>query len=236
MEFRLLSKFRALFDGHVYLHRKSNQGDFVAMQLYEDLVTIDRSSKLIGGIERHLKVLNAQNRAHGIKARRGDGTFGEIVPGETPLIDPGFAVARGTIATVEIGVEVKILAKAMIKQIDRVITDLVNQAEQFRKHGDDPICVGIVGINYADKYVSWEKDRSYPTTGRNGYLHPIQEAAEADKRLRNLAAPSFNEFIILPYKASNEPPYPFEWTDLGATTKDYASVLTRISSGYQRRP
>ena len=47
--------------------------------------------------------------------------------------DPGFAVARGPVATVEIGVEVKILAKAMIKQIDRVIGDLVKQVTHFRR-------------------------------------------------------------------------------------------------------
>ena len=63
----------------------------------------------------------------GVAARRGDGTFGEIIPGEAPILDQGYLVARGPIATVEIGVEVKILAKATIKQIDRVINDLRNQ-------------------------------------------------------------------------------------------------------------
>jgi hypothetical protein len=44
-----------------------------------------------------------------VEARRGDGTFGEIIPGEIAIDDPGYVVARGPIATVEIGVEVKIL-------------------------------------------------------------------------------------------------------------------------------
>jgi hypothetical protein len=237
MELRLLTEFRKLFDCRLYLHRKSNQGDFVAMHLYEDLVAINRSSKLVEGIRQRIRVLNVENRRHGIKARRGDGTFGEIIPGESPIVDAGFTVARGTIATVEIGVEVKILAKAMIKQIDRVITDLCNQVVQFRKNGDNPICVGIVGVNRAEKYVSWEGgDRSYPTTGRGGYLHPVQEAIEAERRLRELAAPVFDEFLILRYVATNEPPYPFAWTDFEGTTRDYAAVLTRISSKYQRRP
>jgi hypothetical protein len=231
-----LREFRKLFYGHVYLHRKSNQGDFVAMNMYEDVVAINRSSKLVEGVKKRLRVLNVQNRRHGIKARRGDGTFGEIVPGETAIVDSDFLVARGTIATVEIGVEVKILAKAMIKQIDRVTTDLCNQVVQFRKHGDNPICVGIVGINEADRYVSWEGQRSYPTTGHDGYVHPIQEAAEAQRRLLNLAAPAFDEFLVLPYRANNEPPYEFEWVDFGRTTTDYAAVLTRVSSKYQRRP
>lgn len=34
-------------------------------------------------------------------------------------------------ATIEIGVEVKILAKAMIKQIDRVTGDLTKQVGQY---------------------------------------------------------------------------------------------------------
>lgn len=237
LDFRLLAEFRKLFEGRPYLHRVSNQGDFVAIHLYEDLLAIARSTKLVSEIEKQLKVVNVRNRAHGIKARRGDGTFGEIVPGQAPVIVPGFSVARGTIATVEIGVEVKILAKAMIKQIDRVINDLSNQVVQFRKGGGaPPISVGIVGINHAKKYVSFEgKNRSYPTTGKSGAPHPSQEAEEAEKRLRDLAAPSFEEFLVLRYRATNEPPFPFEWVDHEKTKLDYAAALTRISSKYQQR-
>jgi len=45
-----------------------------------------------------------QNRRHGIKARRGDGSFGEIVPNVPAIADAGFAVKRGPIATIEIGI------------------------------------------------------------------------------------------------------------------------------------
>ena len=70
-------------------------------------------------------MLNVQNNGAEVSAaRRGDATFGEIIPGETPVVEPAIRLTRGPIATVEIGVEVKILAKAMIKQIDRVINDL----------------------------------------------------------------------------------------------------------------
>lgn len=208
----------------------------MAMHLYEDLVLIDRSPILMREIEKRRRVLNVQNRRQGVKARRGDGTFGEIVPGETPIVDEGFRVGRGLVATVEIGVEVKILAKAMVKQIDRVISDLRNQVSEFKKGGGNPICVGIVGVNHAEKYVGYEGDRAYPTTGRGGFLHPSQEAEEAEKRLRELAAPAFEEFLILRYKATNEPSYPFEWVDYAETVRDYASVLTRVSSRYQQRP
>jgi len=217
------------------MHRASTQGDFVAMHLFEDLVQIARSSKLVGEIKEGRRVLNVQNRRHGVVARRGDGTFGEIVPGEAPIIDDGYRVARGIVATVEIGVEVKILAKAMIKQIDRVISDLQNQVVHFGKGGGRPICIGIVGINRAEKYVGYEGTRSYPTTGKGGFLHPAQEAEEAERRLRNLAAPAFDEFLILRYKATNEPPHPFEWINYAETARDYGACLTRISSKYQQR-
>ena len=69
--------------------------------------------------------MNVSNLRRGVEARRDDGTFGQLIPGERSIIDPGYSVARGPIATVEIGVEVKILAKAMIKQMDRVINVLI---------------------------------------------------------------------------------------------------------------
>jgi hypothetical protein len=232
----LLTEFRRLFEGKIYKHRASNQGDFVAMQLYEDLVTVHRSSKLIDGIlTRKDRVLNAQNRRRGIAARRGDGTLGEIIPGETAIFDAGYRVGRGPIATVEIGVEVKILAKAMIKQIDRVINDLKNQVAQFKRGGGNPICVAIVGVNQAESTVGYEGDRPFPTTGKDGFLHPFQEAPEAERRLRSLAAPDYDEFLILPFKATNVEPYPFEWSNYNETRLDYAAALSRISALYQQR-
>ena len=62
-------------------------------------------------------------------------------------------------ATVEIGSEVKILAKAMIKQIDRVMTDLQNQKREFLAAGGTPTTAGIAGINHAPRYVSYEGDK-----------------------------------------------------------------------------
>lgn len=235
-EYRLLREFRRLFEAKIYKHRASNQGDFVAMHLYEDLVAIHRSAKLIDAVVmRQDRVLNVQNRRWGVKARRGDATFGELIVGETPIVDDGFQVARGPIATVEIGVEVKILAKAMIKQIDRVLNDLRNQVVQFKHGGGNPICVGIVGINQAESVISYEGDRPFPTTGKGGFLHPYQEAPEAERRLVAEAAPAYEVFLVLPFKASNAPPYPFEWASYDKTRLDYAAALSRISSIYQQR-
>ncbi len=123
----------------------------------------------------------------------------------------------------------------MIKQIDCVINDLRNQVEHFRKGGSHPISVAIVGINHADHCTSYEGDRAFPTTGRGGYPHPSQEAPAAEKRLLAEAKPSYDEFLILRFNATNEPPFPFAWLDLQNTTLDYAAILTRISSKYHQR-
>ena len=134
----------------------------------------------------------------------------------------------------EVGTEVKILAKAMIKQIDRVIGDLTRQVEQFHAAGGEPICVGVVGINWSDRYTSLEGDKLWPTNGRN-HKHPVQEAAEAEKRLISTAAPAFDEFVILRFRAWNEPPFAFEWLDEERTASDYGAVLIRIVRKYEAR-
>jgi hypothetical protein len=236
LSYRLLDAFAATFQGKRYIHRDSSLGDFVAMHLYEDLCTVAKSRLLTKRVEARERVLNVQNRRRGIQARRGDGTFGELVPGVTPIQDPGFNVARGQVATVEIGIEVKILAKAMIKQIDRVIGDLVKQVEQFQRGAgaSKPICIGVVGVNHAQATTSYEGDRAYPTDGKR-YTHPYQEATDAETRLATKAAPSYEHFLVLRYRASNVDPYPFEWVDLNGTQLDYGAILTRISREYDRR-
>lgn len=235
VEYRLLKEFRGLFEGVKYEHRRSNLGDFVAMHLYEDLVTVKKSKKYVSSVVATSSVLNVQNKRRGIESRRGDGTFGELIIGEEPVFDPGYKVARGPVATVEIGVEVKILAKAMIKQIDRVQSDLAHQVEHFRHRAGSsrPVCVAIVGINYADVTTSYEGERSYRTDGAK-YKHPIQEAEQARLRLANVAR-EYDEFVVLRYKATNEDPYPFEWVNQRGTTQDYAAALIRISNEYQSR-
>jgi len=187
--YAVLRAFRGLFEGRPYLHRNSSLGDRVASYFYEDLYSLDKSKKLHDRIDDRSRILNAQNLTVGVLRRRGDGTFGERVPAAKAISDGGFAVARGPVATIEIGVETKILAKAMIKQIDRVIGDLVRQTEEFKKRGGNPICVGIVGVNFAPQYTSYEAERTFPTDGRK-YKHPIQEGTDAVSRLQQHAARS----------------------------------------------
>jgi hypothetical protein len=234
VSYRLLDAFRQTFEGTRYLHRNSGLGDFIAMHLYEDLYVLAKSARLVARIAAHERVVNTRNQRRGVIARRGDGTFGEIVPGVVAVEDPRFTVARGQLATVEIGVEVKILAKAMIKQIDRVKNDLINQTAQFKRGAGEPICVGIVGINHALSYTSYEGDKDWPTDGRK-HPHPSREAAQAEARLRQEVQPKFDEFLVLRYRATNIEPYPFEWVDLKGTELDYAAILTRLSREYSRR-
>ena len=128
----------------------------------------------------------------------------------------------------------KIVAKAMIKQVDRVIGDLARQMAQFRHGAGNPICVGIVGVNHASRYRSFEGPRTWETDGRKD-RHPVDEAPVATRRLLAEAKPGLDEFIILPFRATNYEPYPFEWVDEEGTEEDYSAALVRISREYDER-
>ena len=206
----------------------------MASQLYEGLVTINKSAKLVERVQYHERVVNMRNVMTGKPARRGDGTFGELVPAAIAVTEKGMLVARGPVATIEIGAETKILAKAMIKQIDRVISDLINQVTQFKRGGGNPICIAFIGINFAEQYVSFEVRKRWPTDGKK-YKHPIQEAAQAEQRLNDKARSAFDEFQILRFRATNAKPFPFEWVDLTTTELEYSALLTRLSREYDRR-
>ncbi len=233
-QYALLRTFHDLFQGKKYEHRNSTLGDLVAGQLYEDLVNLARSSKLVARVAARQCVVNLGNKTVGKKSRRGDGTFGEIVPTAIALTADGLLVARGEIANIEIGAETKILAKAMIKQIDRVVGDLIRQVEEFKKTGGQPICVGFVGVNYAANYTSYEGERAWPTDGKK-HKHPFQEAPEAERRVIAKTTAFFEELQILRFRATNVAPFPFDWFDLAQTEKEYSALLVRLSREYDRR-
>jgi hypothetical protein len=137
-------------------------------------------------------------------------------------------------ATVEIGIEVKILMKALIKQIDRVMSDLVKQVPHFRRGGGQPICVAIVGINHADHCTSYEGERQHKTDGKK-HKHPVQEAEIAEERIVKDARPAFDEMLILRLRETNEPPFTFEGVNRQETVMDYGAILTRVSRLYDQR-
>jgi hypothetical protein len=231
-QYKLLAQFEATFRGHPYLHRNSQLGNRVADYLFDDLYDLDPQSVLRRDVDRGVVALNPKGVSPGVSARRGDGSFGPVVPGHRPLIFPGHVVSVAPTAEVDVGAEVKILAKAMIKQIDRVISDLCGQAGQFKNKSPEAITVGLVGINLSEEYTSFEGDRTYPT-GKYG-PHPVTEAPEAERRLRASAEPCFREFLYLPFRATNSPPFPFEWAKPQVTRDDYAAMLARIVRAYER--
>lgn len=226
----LLAKFRSSFEGHAYLHRNSTIGDKIAEYLYEDLLALDRAPKLTQRVGSGQVVVNTRNRITGRVGRRGDGTFGERVPTVAPLTVPGYRVARGAVADVEVGAEVKILATKMIAQIDRVTTDLVNQAETFRRQNTRAIRVAIAGVNHATEYTGHEGARRHIAK-----VAPAREAADICRRLDQLVRPSYDELLILRFVANNRPPFAFEWVNEAETRAAYASALVRISAEYQSR-
>lgn len=234
-QYKVLTKFRSLFDGTEYRHRASNQGDWVASFLIDDLYNLGQSPKLTTRVDARTRVLNAQNRTVGKQHRRGDGTFGVVVPLEVPESVLGYEVAFAAVANVEIGTETKILAKAMIKQLDRVGTDMINQAEEFRKHGNKPLCVGVIGINQSPVYRSLEGRVEWVTTGNSGHRHPIQEAEEAERRLVTRVNGYFDEIVVLRFSATNQNPFQFAWIDQSRVEREYGAALVRLSAAYENR-
>lgn len=235
MPYLLLERFRALFEGVKYVHRDSSLGDSVAVYLTEDIYLLRKSTLLDGRITNAERVQNTQNKRRGVSARRGDGTFGELIPGATPTRVEGYHVARGPIATVEIGVEVKILCKAMIRQIDRVMQNMEDQVTQFRLGGGQPISLCVAGINHAQQYVSYEGDREWPTTGKGRHKHPFQEAGAVEDRIRARVVPQYDDVLFLRFRATNTPPFDFEWLNGPEVEMDYAAILTRMVRRYEQR-
>ena len=123
----------------------------------------------------------------------------------------------------------------MIKQIDRVTGDLLKQVAHFKRGGQTAVSVGIVGINHASYTVGTRVSGRREQPGKGGFLHPFQEAGDAERRLRADAAPAFDEFVILRYRATNEIPFMFEWVDyevrLGRTMRQLYSHYSREYQG-----
>ena len=232
MPFRLLDGFQGIFEGQAYRHRASTQGDRLARLVYEDLYTLDRSAMLRNRIDDLACVVNITNRVTGITVRRGDGSFGESLPTVTGVKESNFNVGIGPTANVQIGIEVKIIATAMIKQIDRVISDLRNQATQFKNRNAPAITIAIVGVNHAPSYSSYEGDRVFVATGARS---PSAEAPKAIPRLEAGARHDYDEFIVLPFRATNAAPFPFEWVDFVSTENLYSAALVRTLRLYEAR-
>ena len=234
---RLLDAFQGLFVGQAYRHRDSSLGDSISVEVYEDLYELARSPKLVGSVDASMRGLGPRNQAVTLqRMRRGDGTLGELVDPANARRFSSYALARGTVATIDCGVEVKILSKAMIKQIDRVVGDLTKQVGAWRSVSANVISIAIVGINHADYTTGYEGDRSYRTDGRL-YAHPIQEAAAAERHIVESVINHgiYDEVVILRYRAANEEPFAFEWVNYEATWQAYRAALIRLSGVMENR-
>lgn len=226
----LLDAFQGLFTGQLYKHRISTHGDRIAGFLYDDLLALGRSPKLVERISQRQLVVNNRGKVFGRPARRPDGTFGVLVPGAIPELCPPYATCRGPLAQLQIGTEVKIMATKMIAQVDRVLSDLDKQSRHLTRQNRSAIRVAIVGVNHAPAYTGWEKDRSFIAK-----TPPAQEAAEIIRRLENEIKPLYDELLILPYSATNRPPYQFSWVQPTRTLHEYNSILLRVSDEYEAR-
>jgi hypothetical protein len=242
VSFRLLERFKGTFQGHVYNHRVSTIGDEIALELYEDILDLDRSLLLSRRIAAQTHVVNTSNRTFGKRSRRGDGTFGELVPTERPIVVPGYRVARGPTATLEIGAECKIISVAQGRQVDRVISDLGDQLTSFRASSRNAVSFAVVGVNRAQSYRSIEganKPRSRwritRTNGKGSTKHPAQEADKTIRELQSRIASRFDEFLIFDFTATNEEPYDFAWVNEQDVTRQYAAAITRVARDYKQR-
>jgi hypothetical protein len=90
-----------------------------------------------------------------------------------------------------------------------------------------PICVGIMGINRAQYGTSYEDTRSFKAHDKAN-RHPYQGTLEAERRLLADAAPHYDEFIILPYDAANEPPLRIAWINQNSIERNYGSAWMRL--------
>ena len=227
---KLLDAFRGTFDGKIYNHRISTTGDRIAAFLYDDLYLLGRSQKLRDRVDAAEEVVNSRNRVTGRVGRRGDGTFGQVVPDTKHRSESAYIVRRGPVATLRIGTEVKIVGTKKLAQIDRVINDLKSQASTFLQQTKSALTVGIAAVNFADKYTSYEGERAFPAK-----YPPSRDAPETVRRLGLKARPAYDEFLVLRFRATNRAPFPFEWVDEEETRMQYNSILVRLSNAYEER-
>jgi hypothetical protein len=227
---RLLNAFRRTFHGVRYRHRVSTTGDRIAACLYDDLVELAQSEKLVSRVRSGSDVVNTRNRITGRDGRRGDGTFGQLVPGAVARNEDDYLVKRGPVAALRIGAEMKIIGTKQLAQIDRVMNDLRSQADTFRRTTRGALAVGIVGVNFVSSYTSYEGRRAYPAK-----YPPGRDAPEIVVRLERFVRSAYDELLILKFRATNQRPFPFDWLDEDEALMTYNSALARLSSEYDAR-
>jgi hypothetical protein len=230
-KFRLLEAFRRTFAGTLYKHRNSTLGNKIGRELFEDLLALLVSARYTEHVERGAGVVNSGGRIHSPRAiRRNDSIFGKPPAGVSLQARKGsLSIPEGPVAEPRLGCEVKIIAKSQQKQIDRVISDLENFSLRMKSLSRKCINVAIVGVNQESDYVGYEGERAFRHTLRD------QEPVGVMAKLKEQLLGRYDELLILRFKATNQPPYPFAWVDAHRVELDYGSALTRVGGLYQRR-
>lgn len=129
--------------------------------------------------------------------------------------------------------EVKVIAKSRLKQIDRVINDLKGSAISLKEKSAGAVTVGIAAVNYSEIYTGLEGEREFPIDSKPEIA--LREAEATSARLEQLAAPYFDEFLLFRFRATNRSPYPFGWLKAAAVETDYSAALVRIADLYEKR-
>jgi hypothetical protein len=230
----LLREFEGTFRGHPYIHRRANTGDKLAALFYEDLFEHSLQAHPKGSYVRRIQkkesVINTPNRVTGRRSRRADGTLGARVPVDNAEQIEGRHVARAPIATLQVGIEFKIMATKMTAQMDRVATDLRNQANELKQLNANAIRVAIVGVNHASAYEGYEGTRVF-----RAKRAPAAEAAAVIEFIVAGVESHFDELIVLRFAATNIAPFPFDWIDLNATRRLYSAANLRVGDLFQQR-
>lgn len=235
MTYRALDAFEALFKGTFFNHRVHTNGDRVSINVFEDIDNAGLSPKFVSRASSQSVVANVTNTNAGVIARRPDGTLGHRVQHIAPTFLPTFSIARGQTVSTEIGIEVKIMSKAMVRQRGRVSSDLAHGARDIKASNPLAITVALVGVNHAQFYVSREGDQIWRTTGSGRYLHPFQEADSIEPYLRAKLGSAYDEIIFLHFVATNEDPFPFSWRSVQQTNLAYGAMIGRIAQAYEQR-
>ena len=102
----------------------------------------------------------------------------------------------------------------------------------FKNRNPSAITIAIVGVNHATSYSSYEGERVFAVEGARS---PAAEAPKAIKRLDAGARHDYDEFIVLPFQATNSAPFPFEWVDFVSTENLYSATLIRARKAFAAR-
>ena len=231
---RLLTEFEETFRGKAYLHRVSTHGDRIGSFLYEDLyehcLTHDPKNPFLLKVQSGAVVLNQSNKVTGKKGRRPDGMMGERVPVSPAESVAGLHIPRAPVATVQIGAEFKIMATKMTAQMERVATDMINQANVIKDLGPTAIRIGFLAVNHASSYLGREGDRRYPSK-----TAPLAASQTVIKYVSERAKPLYDELILLTYSATNDEPFPFAWVNAQKVKGEYSAAVLRIAGEYRKR-